>query len=57
MPMTKQSELLEAAVVSLDIPDELHDLAVAKYEEIGDWLVAEDSDLNRAVTHARRFPA
>lgn len=45
MAMTKQSELLEAAVQSLDIPDELHDLAVAKYEEIGDWLVAEDSDL------------
>lgn len=45
MAMTKQGELLEAAVESLDIPDELHDLAVAKYEEIGDWLVAEDSDL------------
>ena len=31
-------ELLEAAIGSFDIPDHLYELAVRRYEDVGDWL-------------------
>lgn len=37
--------VLQRITESLDIPDELHDDAVLKYEGVGEWLAAEDSEL------------
>src|SRR5208283_1165134 len=42
----KLTELLVKITEVLDIPDHLHDDAVLKYEDIGEWLAAEDSKLN-----------
>lgn len=39
------TELLSKITEILDVPDHLHDDAVLKYEEIGEWLAAEDSQL------------
>lgn len=33
-------QLLEAAIASLDIPDALYELAVRRYEDVGQWLLA-----------------
>ena len=33
-------QLLEAAIASLDIPDALYELAVRRYEDVGQWLSA-----------------
>jgi hypothetical protein len=43
--MAQRSALLDAAAASLDIPDHLYEAAVLKYEDIGTWLGAEDSEL------------
>ncbi len=46
--MTSRNEfstLLNATSNELDIPDELHQEAALKYEEVGIWLAAEDSAL------------
>lgn len=43
--MNKRSELLEAVADTLDIPAHLYEEAVIKYEDIGTWLAAEDSEL------------
>ena len=49
MPQTKfasaLSPLLEAAASALDISDELHDDAVLKYEDVGEWLSDEAGPL------------
>lgn len=37
--------ILQGITESLDIPDDLHDDAVLKYEGVGEWLAAEDSEL------------
>ena len=37
-------QLLNAAIGSFDIPDELHELAVRRYEDVGQWL-SERSEL------------
>lgn len=39
------SQLLRHAAETLDIPDHLYEDAVLKYEDIGEWLAAEDSEL------------
>lgn len=39
------AELLAVTANELDIPDELHEAAALKYEEVGAWLAAEDSSL------------
>src|SRR5208337_2930019 len=45
--LTKQdfSALLSAISHELDIPDELHEEAALKYEEVGAWLATEESPL------------
>ena len=43
------SDLLAATAVELDIPDDLHEAASLKYEEVGVWLASETSSL---VTYA-----
>ncbi len=45
--LTRQeySSLLSAISEELDIPDQLHEEATLKYEEVGTWLAAEDSAL------------
>ena len=46
MPDTTEfAELLSATANELDIPDELHEEAALKYEEVGVWLAADDSPL------------
>jgi hypothetical protein len=45
LTMDKRSQLLNAAAASLDIPEQMHEDAVLKYEDIGAWLAAEDSEL------------
>lgn len=37
--------LLTKAASALDIPDEVYEDATLKYEDVGDWLAATDSDL------------
>jgi hypothetical protein len=37
--------ILQGITESLDIPDDLHDDAVLKYEGVGEWLAADDSEL------------
>lgn len=44
------SDLLEQVAKSLDIPDEMHEEAVSKYEDVGNWLEEEDQN------HGRREP-
>lgn len=39
------SGILQGITESLDIPDDLHDDAVLKYEGVGEWLAGEDSEL------------
>jgi hypothetical protein len=39
------SNLLAAIAETLDIPDSVYEDAVLKYEDVGAWLAAEDSDL------------
>jgi hypothetical protein len=41
------NEILEELAKSLDIPDELHEEAVRKYEELGHWLEERDSAIGR----------
>lgn len=43
------SQLLRYAAEILDIPDHLYEDAVLKYEDIGAWLAAEDSELREYV--------
>jgi hypothetical protein len=43
------SDLLAATAAELDIPDDLHEAASLKYEEVGVWLASEESSL---VTYA-----
>lgn len=40
-------DLLEQVAKSLDIPEELHEGAVRKYEEVGHWLEEKDADNGR----------
>lgn len=50
MALTMQdqlAEILERIAESLDIPDELHQEAVQKYEEVGHWLEEKDKDNGR----------
>ena len=47
-PQQKQlSDLLQQVAASLDIPDELHEEAVRRYEHLGQWLEREDAKQNR----------
>jgi len=39
------SELLAEAAAALDIPDYVYEDATLKYEDVGSWLAAEDSEL------------
>jgi hypothetical protein len=39
------SQFLERFAQELDIPDSFHEDAVVQYEDVGDWLTAEDSSL------------
>lgn len=39
--------LLAANASDLDIPDDLHEKAVVKYTEVGEWLAADDSELQK----------
>lgn len=41
------SDLLEQVARSLDIPDEVHEEAVRKYDELGHWLEERDKDQDR----------
>lgn len=41
------SDLLEQIANSLDIPDELHEEAVRKYEQVGHWLEEQDAASGR----------
>lgn len=41
------SDLLEHVAQSLDIPDEIHEEAVKKYEEVGHWLEEQDQKNGR----------
>lgn len=41
------TDLLEQVAKSLDIPDELHEEAVHKYEHVGNWLEEQDVTLGR----------
>lgn len=43
------SQLLRHTAETLDIPDHLYEDAVLKYEDIGAWLAAEDSELREYV--------
>lgn len=43
------SDLLEQIARSLDIPDEVHEEAVKKYDELGDWLEERDKLEGRRV--------
>ena len=47
--LTKQeiSDLLLAITVKLEMPQHLYEAAVAKYEEIGEWLAAKDENAGR----------
>jgi len=50
MPITPQLEmdnLLVKAALALDIPDHVYEDATLKYEDIGNWLGAEESELLR----------
>lgn len=47
LTMNKRSQLLDAAAESLDIPARLYEDAVLKYEDIGNWLAAQDSALHQ----------
>ena len=39
------SDLLAATAAELDIPDDLHEAASLKYEEVGVWFASEESSL------------
>ena len=41
------SKLLQHAAEYLDIPDHLYEEAVAKYEEVGNWIEDQDSEIGR----------
>src|SRR4051794_25629641 len=41
------SDLLEQIARGLDIPDELHEEAVRKYEAVGNWIQEEDASTGR----------
>ena len=60
--MTKQNEqfsvLLQNIADSLDIPESRYEEAVSRYEAVGKWLDAVDSQLHvyrPTVTHKVRF--
>ena len=38
------NELLDAAIASFDIPDTLYELAVRRYEDVGQWLAARSEN-------------
>lgn len=42
---TEPESLLSASAADLDIPDDLYEKAVVKYNEVGEWLGAEGSEL------------
>ncbi|MHB8910728.1 MAG: nucleotide-binding domain-containing protein [Syntrophales bacterium] len=46
-PRSDFNNLLVNAASALDIPDHVYEDATLKYEDVGDWLGAEDSDLFR----------
>ncbi|MEI7636859.1 MAG: nucleotidyltransferase [Syntrophus sp. (in: bacteria)] len=46
-PNSDFNNLLVRAASALDIPDHVYEDATLKYEDVGDWLGAEDSDLLR----------
>ena len=45
------NDLLEQVAKSLDIPDDLHEEAVKKYEEVGHWLEEKDKENGRREPH------
>ncbi len=45
------SQVLQHAAEYLDIPDALHEEAVAKYEEVGNWLEDQDTESGRAAPY------
>jgi hypothetical protein len=46
-PADQLSELLDKVARTLDIPDDVHEEAVRKYEELGHWLEERDAEMGR----------
>jgi hypothetical protein len=47
VPPDSLEDLLQRITSSLDIPDHLYENAVLTYEDVGEWLSAEDSELSK----------
>ncbi|HXG07489.1 MAG TPA: nucleotidyltransferase [Nitrososphaera sp.] len=47
LQLSEFNQLLSSLAQSLDIPDHLYEDATLKYEDIGEWLSADDSELKR----------
>ena len=44
---TQLNTLLTKTASALDIPDHVYEDATLKYEDVGEWLAADDSELKR----------